>query len=282
VIGADWDVSAALERVRERIADAAVRAGRDPADITLVGVSKTRSAEEVVAAIRAGLRHVGENRVQEAAVKLPVVRQLLAAQGGLPASPHAPATDPRLGTEAPRGNSVLSTQHSVLSTQYSVLSTQHTVLTFHMVGHLQSNKAGSAVGLFDRVDSIDSLKVAQALSRRLNGAEDLPVLLEVYVGDDPSRPGLRPEAVVDQAGKILEVPGLRVDGLMTVAPLDSDACAAFRQVYDLKLTLARAFPRVHFGVLSMGMSEDYLQAIEEGSTEVRIGTALFGPRQPRY
>ncbi|MGI9149573.1 MAG: alanine racemase, partial [Chloroflexota bacterium] len=101
----------------------------------------------------------------------------------------------------------------------------------------------------------------------------------VYVGDDPSRPGLRPEQLLDTAGQILEVRGLRIEGLMTVAPLGGDAREAFAQVRALRDQLAEAFPRVHFGVLSMGMSDDYVSAIQEGSTEIRVGTALFGPRR---
>jgi pyridoxal phosphate enzyme (YggS family) len=151
-----------------------------------------------------------------------------------------------------------------------------------MVGHLQSNKAADAVGLFDRIDSVDSVKVAEALSRRVHPGQHLPVLLEVYVGDDPRRPGIRPHQLVETTRQILAVPWLRVEGLMTVAPLGGDARAAFRQVRELKQDLSESFPRVHFGVLSMGMSEDYPLAIEEGSTEVRIGTALFGPRKPRF
>jgi PLP dependent protein len=223
-----------LARVREAIAEAALHAGRNPDEITLVGVSKTQPAEVVAEAVRAGVRHIGENRVQEAASKFPMARQLL------------------LGTELP---------------------------TFHMVGHLQTNKAGTAIGLFDRVDSVDSVKVAQALSRRLNGASELGVLVEVYLGEDPSRPGVRPSQIVDVVGGIASVPGLRVEGLMTVAPLGGDARGAFAQVRALKQRLSESFPRVHFGVLSMGMSEDYAEAIAEGSTEVRIGTALFGPRR---
>jgi PLP dependent protein len=237
VIHAAWSIAENLARVRDGIAQAALRAGRRAEDITLIGVSKKQPAEAAAAAVRAGLRHVGENRVQEAAEKFPVVQQML------------------VGEPTP---------------------------VFHMVGHLQSNKAGGAVGLFDRIDSVDSLKLAQALSRHLNGAADLAILIEVYVGDDPSRPGLRPANVVDAIGGILEVPGLRVEGLMTVAPLGGDARSAFVQVRELKETLASTFPRVHFGVLSMGMSDDYLVAIEEGSTEVRIGTALFGPRMTRF
>ncbi len=237
MIGTERSIAENLARVRDSITEAALHARRRPEEITLVGVSKTHPPEAIVAALGAGLRHVGENRVQEAAEKFPTVRHLLS------------------GDAAP---------------------------VFHMIGHLQTNKAGSAVGLFDRVDSVDSLKLAQALSRRLDGPRELPVLIEVYVGNDPSRPGVRPDELAETVGRVLEVPRLRVEGLMTVAPLDADARAAFIRVRDLKVTLSESFPRVNFGVLSMGMSDDYQLAIEEGSTEVRIGTALFGPRKPRF
>ena len=235
-LGAGVDLLGNLARLSDAIADAAIKAGRRPEEVTLIGVSKTQPAEAVAELIRAGLRHVGENRVQEAAEKFPVVRELLG-------NDQAPIC--------------------------------------HMVGHLQSNKAATAVALFDRVDSVDSLHLAHALSRRIGDDRVLPVLLEVYVGDDPRRPGLRPDQLVDVCGQIIELPGLRVEGLMTIAPLDGDARTAFHQVREMKLKLAEAFPRIYFGVLSMGMSEDYRLAIEEGSTEVRVGTALFGPRQPR-
>jgi PLP dependent protein len=229
------DLAANLARVSDEIAEAAVRAGRPPEEITLVGISKTHSAQEVIEAVRVGLRHVGENRVQEAAEKFPLVRQSLS--GDLP--------------------------------------------VFHMVGHLQTNKSGAAVEQFDRIDSVDSLKLAQALSRRILEGRQLPVLVEVYVGDDPTRPGVRPSQLVDVVGSILEVPGVQVQGLMSVAPLGGDARAAFAQVRKQKEILSATFPAVHFGVLSMGMSDDYREAITEGSTEVRIGTALFGPRNQR-
>jgi len=152
----------------------------------------------------------------------------------------------------------------------------------HMVGHLQTNKAGAAVELFDRVDSVDSLKVAQALSRRVSvQGSALPVLIEVYVGDDPARPGVRPDRLLELIGQVLDVPSLRVEGLMSVAPLGTSARTAFAQVRELKQKVSETFPAVHFGVLSMGMSEDFRDAIAEGSTEVRLGTALFGPRRTR-
>jgi PLP dependent protein len=229
------DLAANLTRVREQIADAAARAGRDPGEITLIGISKTHAADEIARIVQAGLRHIGENRVQEAAAKFPRVLELL--------------------QERP---------------------------VFHMVGHLQTNKAASAVELFDRIDSVDSVKLAQALGRHLPEGRELPVLVEVYVGEDPSRPGVRPDQLLDVVGGINEVPRLRVEGLMSVAPLGADARTAFAQVRELKQTLSEAYPALNFGVLSMGMSEDFVEAIAEGSTEVRIGTALFGPRNPRF
>ena len=101
------------------------------------------------------------------------------------------------------------------------------------------------MGLFDRVDSVDSLQLAQALSRRVcsSGVGELAVRLEVYVGDDPARPGVRPDTWWTWSAQILEVPGLRVEGLMTVAPLGGDARAAFAQVRALKHKLSEAFPR---------------------------------------
>jgi PLP dependent protein len=220
-----------LERVRQRIAEAALQAGRQPQEVTLIGVSKTHPAQAVAEAVRAGLHDIGENRVQEAAPKVAAVRDLV-------------ETPPR----------------------------------WHLVGHLQTNKVNASLELFDAIDAVDSLHLAEALSKRLKG-RTLPVLLEVYIGDDPRRPGLRPEQIVETTGQILELPGLDVRGLMTVAPLGGEARVAFAQVRELRNTLAATYPRVHFGVLSMGMSDDFAEAIQEGSTQVRIGTAIFGPRE---
>jgi PLP dependent protein len=237
VLSASTDIAGNLARVRDQIADAAARCGRSADEIRLVGVSKTQPASVVLEAIRCGLHDLGENRVQEAAAKIPDVR------AGLEDGALAPV--------------------------------------WHLVGHLQTNKAAAALELFDRIDSVDSPRLAEALSKRVHGPPhpDLPVLLEIYVGDDPSRPGLRPEGLVDAVGGLLAVPGLRVEGLMTVAPLGADARASFARVRSLKQAMAEAFPRVHFGVLSMGMSDDFVAAIQEGSTEVRIGSAVFGPRR---
>ena len=233
----ETDLAANLARVQEQIAEAALRTGRRPEDVTLVGVSKTHSPEAVFAAVQAGLRDVGENRVQEAASKVPIVRRLLAERGTRDAEPPV----------------------------------------WHLVGHLQTNKVNASLELFDAIDSVDSLHLAEAISKRLRG-RSLPVLLEVYVGTDPDRPGLRPEQVEETAGRILGLPGLVVQGLMTVPPLGEDPRPAFRQVAQVRNRLTATYRAVHFDVLSMGMSEDFLIAIEEGSTQVRIGTAIFGPR----
>jgi pyridoxal phosphate enzyme (YggS family) len=236
VLSAGVEIASNLARVRDQIGQAALRAGRRPEEVTLVGVSKTHPPDEVAAAVRAGLRDVGENRVQEAAPKIPAVRSLV-----------------------------------------------DTPPVWHLVGHLQTNKVNVSVELFDAIDSVDSLHLAKAISKRLHDHRHrrLPILLEVYVGTDPERPGLRPDGLIETVGQIVDLPGLEVHGLMTVAPLGEDPRPAFRQVAQLRNRLTDAYRAVHFDVLSMGMSEDFLVAIEEGSTQVRIGTAIFGPRRSR-
>jgi len=217
-------VAANLARVQARIADAATRAGRSPASVRLVGVSKTFPPEAVVAAIRAGLTDVGENRVQEAVPKAAAV----AAAG-----------------ESPR---------------------------WHLVGHLQTNKVKSALALFSEIESVDSLHLAESLSR--HAATPIQVLLEVNVAGEATKGGFSPSEALELADRIAALPGLDVRGLMTVAPETNDpeeVRPVFRQLRDL----GRA---VGLPELSMGMSGDYEVAISEGATIVRIGRAIFGSR----
>jgi pyridoxal phosphate enzyme (YggS family) len=226
-----------VERVLDRVAAAAVRSGRDASAVTLVGITKTHPAEYVVEGVRAGLRHVGENRIQEATPKIERVSDLLREAGIA-----APA--------------------------------------WHLVGHLQTNKAAAAIRYFQLIESVDSVRLAETLDRRV-AAGVLPILLEVYIGDDPDRPGFRPHELEDAVGRIAALSALEVRGLMTVAPLGWDptaARAAFHQVRELRDALVARYPRVHFGELSMGMTDDFELAVEEGSTSVRIGRALFGAR----
>lgn len=154
----------------------------------------------------------------------------------------------------------------------------------HLIGHLQSNKSARAALLFDGVDSVDSLRLAD----RLNDAAEklgkvLPVLLEIKLSGEPAKTGLTPDSPELPAllERLPHLPHLSMRGLMTVAPLDEDpatARACFRRLHTLRDDLAQQHPRLDFHELSMGMSGDFAIAIEEGSTLIRIGTALFGER----
>jgi len=227
------DIRERIDRVRGQIADAAARAGRDPSGVTLIAVSKTRPAEDIADAVVAGIEHVGENRVQEAAEKYHRVRELL-------------GRDP----------------------------------SWHLIGTLQRNKVRQALDLFTLIHSVDSIRLAEALSARAEGRR-VPLLLEVYFGDDPARPGLRPDAVDNALRAILELPDLDVRGLMTVAPfgLAADQTrAVFRGLRELRDTLRERHPGLPLDEISMGMSEDFGLAVEEGATMIRVGRAIFGER----
>jgi pyridoxal phosphate enzyme (YggS family) len=227
------DLRANVERVHAAIVDAAARAGRDPAEVTLIGVSKTHPAELVAEAVSLGIDQIGENRVQEAAEKVGRVRELL-------------GRDP----------------------------------SWHLIGTLQRNKARQALDLFDTIHSVDSVRLAEALARRAEGRR-VAVLLEVYVGDDPNRPGFRRNDLDEAAGRILSLGPLDVRGLMTIAPLGLDEeqiRGVFRRLRELRDRLRERHPAATLGELSMGMTDDFPLAIEEGATMIRVGRAIFGER----
>jgi pyridoxal phosphate enzyme (YggS family) len=228
-----------LESIRERIEASARRAGRDPAGVAIVAVTKGFPATAVVAAAALGLGAVGENRVQEARVKRLDADRLLAA---------APGLAPPL---------------------------------WHLIGHLQRNKVGAALDLFDWVEAVDSLEVAGELSRRHDSSRPrLPVLVEIKTSPEPAKHGLSPEEALDLLPQIGALPGLEVLGLMTMAPWRADPRPAFRSLQRLRERLAPSWPGPlpHLPHLSMGMSGDFEVAVEEGATLIRLGTALFGPR----
>jgi pyridoxal phosphate enzyme (YggS family) len=225
-----------VAQVRERIAAAASRAGRDPGEITLMAVSKTFAPERIREAYAAGLRVFGENRVQEFAGKAEGLRDLP-------------------GTE------------------------------WHMIGHLQANKAAKAAELFTAVDSVDSVRLAEKLNsfarelgRKLGG------LIEINVGEETAKSGVSSESPeledLLRAARLLEQ--LEFRGLMTIPPFTDDPQQVrpyFRKLRELRDRIAaRRLPNVGMSVLSMGMSHDFEVAIEEGSTCVRVGTAIFGER----
>ena len=218
------DVAAGVALVRQRIAGACERAGREPDSVTLIAVSKGQPAEAVQAAAKAGVRHFGENRIQEA---LPKIEQ--AAEAGVEA-------------------------------------------TWHLVGHLQSNKAKAAASAFDVIHSVHSTRLLTRLDAAAPASRD--VLLQVNVAAEPQKQGVAP----DEVGALVEAAraagNLRLRGLMTIAPMAQNAEEA-RPVFRALRLLAERF---ELPELSMGMTDDFEVAIEEGATLVRVGRAIFGER----
>ena len=242
-----------IERVQEQIAHACARSGRPLSDVTLVAVSKTCPAEIVAEAYRLGLRDFGENRVEEAREKIP------------------------------------NTQYQI-SNPASEIRLSQPDLRWHLVGHLQSRKAEEAVALFDVIHSVDSVKLAEKLNRLCSEAgRVMPVLLECNVSGEESKYGFPVVTAADKARWVANVEailakgsGVRVEGLMTIAPIVShaqDTRPVFRALRQLRDELATRFPQTDWRHLSMGMTDDFEIAIEEGATLVRVGRAIFGERR---
>lgn len=231
------EIAGRLAHIHERIARACARAGRSPAEITLIAVSKTVAPDRIQAALEAGVTALGENRVQEAAAKIPALQEV---------------------TE----------KHQV---------------AWHLIGHLQSNKARRAVELFDVVQSVDSLELGHRLDRMAAEMNKrLPVFVQVNVGSEAVKSGLAVAETLPVCEQLGALPHLELKGLMTVPPLfdqPEEVRPFFRQLRRLRDEVQRAnLFGAPFCDLSMGMSHDFEVAIEEGATLVRIGTAIFGSR----
>jgi len=247
--------------VQERIETAACRAGRDPKDITLVAVTKTIDLERVLPYVQAGIRNLGENRVQEALAKF--------------------SSSPPVA-----GGGSMDPLRPIL----------------HLIGPLQSNKAKKAVELFDVIQTLDRWDLAEDLSRHagaLNKIQDC--LVQLKISAELSKSGLAPEALPEFLEKLKGLPHLRIRGLMGIPPLSAAGDAArpyFQRLRCLFEEMAKAVSgfrfqvsdpskletrnlklALPFDVLSMGMSSDFALAIAEGSTLIRVGSALFGPRE---
>ena len=226
----DEQLAARLAAVRARVAEAAARSGRPAEAVTVVGVCKTVGRPAIDAAYAAGLRHFGENRVQDAVAKF---------------RPDDPDD-----------------------------------LVLHLIGHLQTNKARTAVELFDVIHSVDSRRLLDELERRAaHAAVNLPILLEVNISGEASKHGLAPAEVEAAAAHAMGLAHLRLRGLMTVGPLVDDAelvRPVFRGLRELRDRLCERHPDWALPELSMGMTNDYPVAVEEGATLVRIGRAIFG------
>lgn len=229
-------ISENVADIRERMAGAARRVGRSPDETALMAVTKTHPPELIREAYAAGLRLLGENRVQEFAGKAGALMDLSGA-------------------------------------------------SWHMIGHLQTNKAAKAAELFSAVDSVDSVKVAEKLNSAAQAlGKKMPVLIEIKVGGEQAKSGVAPESQ-ELEQLLMSAPrlnALEFRGLMTVPPFTEDPEGArpfFRTLRELRdRTASRQLPGIAMDVLSMGMSHDFEVAIEEGSTCVRVGTAIFGER----
>lgn len=239
-------ISDNIKRVQERIAEACVRAHRDPDSVTLVAVSKRKPTDAILDALAAGVQHFGENRVQESQTKLP---QVAAQLNDLPPP------------------------------------------IWHMIGHVQSRQAKYLVPLFSVFHAVDSVRLAQKMSKLAQEEQrQLDIFVQVNVSGEVQKYGLhgadwrKNSATVDQlvadVGHIMAQPNLHLRGLMTMAPYDAPEAelrTVFASLAALKSELESQLS-VTLPDLSMGMTDDYPIAIEEGATVVRVGRAIFGER----
>ena len=228
------EIAANIAAVRENIARAARRAGRDPEEITLVAVTKTMPASDVNAALQAGVTVIGENRVQELLQKLPDI--------------------------GPGSRQI------------------------HLIGHLQTNKVKSVIGHADMIQSVDSLRLAQEIDRQAQKAgRVMDVLVEVNIGGEESKSGVSTEDLPELLESMRGLSHVRICGLMAIPPRDAGSGQTrryFAQMRNLFIDIkAKKSDNMDMRILSMGMSSDYELAVEEGSTMVRVGTAIFGKRQ---
>ena len=234
-------LSGHYRQVLEQIEQSAIRAGRQPGDVRLVAVSKTRSLAEVQALASLGQRDFGENTLQDAMTKIPVFQD--AAMAG------------------------------------------PSEIEWHFIGHLQKNKANKVPGNFQWLHTVDDLRLVQKLSTAIQRNAQAPVLnclMQVNVSGEQSKSGLSPDEVlpfIDELFK-LDLAGLRWRGLMTIGVMgnDSETRRAFAELRMLADRVRQHTGMAEFDQLSMGMSDDYPAAIEEGATMVRVGSSIFGPR----
>ena len=229
----DPSLEYALNTVRERMAEACVKAARSCEDVKLLAVTKTVDAERINQAIFLGVQQIGENRVQE----------FLGKKDGLQLD----------GVEK------------------------------HLIGHLQTNKVRQIVGQVDMIQSVDSARLAQAISRvSLERGIVTPILVEVNIGGEEAKSGVAPDRLEELLEQIHDYEGVHVRGLMTVPPIltkESEKRAIFSKMYQLFVdNRAKKLDNIDMLELSMGMSGDYVEAILEGSTIVRVGSAIFGAR----
>ena len=221
------------KRIREQMQEAALRAGRDEREITLLAATKTVPAEVINHAIGLGVTHIGENRVQE------------------------------------------------LCSKYDALDKANCEI--HLIGHLQTNKVRQIADKVCMIQSVDSLRLAEEISRVCAAHEKkMRVLVEVNVGNEENKSGILPEQAEEFCSQIAQFPAIQVCGLMAIPPIcekETEIREYFAQMRKLFLDIrAKKLDNIHMEHLSMGMSGDFAAAIQEGSTMIRVGSALFGSR----
>ena len=222
-----------LQEVRQKIEEACKRAGREPSEVSLIAVSKTKPNEVLMEAYEAGVRVFGENKVQE----------LVAKMDSLPSD-----------------------------------------IEWHMIGHLQRNKVKYIAGRTALIHSIDSFRLAEEVNiQAKKRGIIIPILVEINIGEENSKFGVRALDAKELIRQISQLDGVAVKGLMTVAPYVVDPeenRPLFHKIRDLAIDIdSEKLDNVSMGILSMGMTNDYEVAIEEGATMVRVGTAIFGERR---
>ncbi len=238
-------IADALKKVRDRINNSAVKTGRNPEEIKLIAVSKTVDLQKIIEAVKAGATILGENRVQEAKTKIAELRS------------HITPPAPPLGKEGIRGG-----------------------VEWHLIGNLQKNKAKIAVQLFDVIHSLDSVELAEVLNRySVQTGKKQRVLIQVKLSDETAKHGIEERSFMQLIEKTSEMENIKLEGLMTIPPFFGEIEKArpyFRKLRELRDRLSSEGFKLP--ELSMGMSNDFEVAIEEGATMVRVGTAIFGER----
>lgn len=221
-----------LKEIQREMEAACKKSGRSLSDVRLIAVSKTKPAEMVMEAYRAGVRDFGENKVQEILEKAPALPQ---------------------------------------------------DIRWHMIGHLQKNKVRQVVGKVVLIHSVDSVSLAEQIEKEAakQGCE-ADILLEVNVAEEETKFGFRTGEVEEAARQIAKLPHVHIQGLMTIAPFvenSEENRGVFQKLFDLSVDMKRKnIDNVNMNVLSMGMSGDFMTAIEEGATMIRVGTSIFGAR----
>ena len=227
------DIEYNLDVINEKIAESAIKSGRNPSDVQLMAVTKTVDPVFINYALDYGVNMIGENRVQEMLRKKPDL--------------HLDG------------------------------------VSKHLIGHLQTNKAGQIVGEVDMIQSVDSVKIAKEIAKQsIKKGIVTDVLLEINIGDEESKTGFSKSEFMEKIYEISEIQGIAVKGLMTIPPIcekNTILCEFFENIYNIYVDIkGKKLDNISMNILSMGMSGDYEQAILCGSNLVRIGSSIFGPR----